>query len=228
MLSSALRAVACVARSLDLTFPSPGIRSAIGAAALAGCLAAGSPALAQGTPPATGTPAVPPAAAAATPEKQPSLASEWSSRPGWDAPEPWRTDRWYVQFAYYTWHFNPDPDHQQSYVVDTSYYLNEYWLEGQWFVGLSLFQNSFGQFSQYLYGGLKWRPWKEQQPFYVKVSAGLLHGYKDEYRDKIPFNGNGIAPAIVPSVGYCWTRYCGEFVLLGGNAALFTVGVTLP
>jgi len=29
-------------------------------------------------------------------------------------------------------------------------------------------------------------------------------------------------------VGYCWTRYCGEFVLLGFNAALITVGVTIP
>ena len=88
--------------------------------------------------------------------------------------------------------------------------------------------NSFGQFSQYLYGGLQWRPIEEHQPFYVKVSAGLLHGYHGEYQDKIPFNHYGIAPAIVPSVGYCYIRYCGEFVVLGGAGALFMVGVTLP
>jgi len=172
-------------------------------------------------------PTAPPAPAAPAADDKSSLGSLWSS-PAWSAPEPWRTDKWYLQFAYYTLHFNPDPDHQQSYLVDLSYGLDETWLEGQWIVGLSLFQNSFGQFSQYLYGALKWRPWKGHPPFYVKVSAGLLHGYKDEYRDKIPFNGNGIAPAIIPSVGYCWGRYCGEFVLLGGSAALFTVGMTIP
>ena len=42
------------------------------------------------------------------------------------------------------------------------------------------FTNSFGQFSQYLYGGLKWRPIAEHQPFYVKLSAGVLHGYSGE------------------------------------------------
>lgn len=146
----------------------------------------------------------------------------------WDAPEPWKTDRFYFQFAYYTLHFNPDPEHHQSYTFDMEYRFDRYWLEGQWLTGLSLFQNSFGQFSQYAYGGLQWRPWRDHPQGYVKVTAGLLHGYKGEYRDKIPFNHYEIAPAIIPSVGYCWGRYCGEFVLLGASAALFTVGVTVP
>ena len=146
----------------------------------------------------------------------------------WDAPEPWKTDRFYFQFAYYTLHFNSDPEHQQSYAFDMEYRFDRYWLEGQWLTGLSLLQNSFGQFSQYAYGGLQWRPWKDHPQGYVKVTAGLLHGYTGEYRDKIPFNHYEIAPAIIPSVGYCWSRYCGEFVLLGGAGALFTVGMTVP
>jgi len=159
---------------------------------------------------------------------QPSLGSLWASKEAWDAPEPWRTDRWYFQLAYYTWHFHYDPNHQQSYLLDSEYRLNEYWLGGQWIVGFALFQNSFGQFSQYLYGALQWRPIKDHQPFYVKVSAGLVHGYEGQYKDKIPFNSSGTAPAIIPSVGYCWTRYCTEVVLLGANAMLFTVGATVP
>ncbi|MCC6869357.1 MAG: hypothetical protein IT522_11110 [Burkholderiales bacterium] len=216
------------------------------ALAVGGSILATAPAvLAQAAPPTTVTLRVTPAGgdevtapllfaqattpvAATEPAKEPSLASLWSTRPGWDAPEPWRTDRWYFQFAYYTLHFHYDPDHQQSYLFDMEYRLDKHWLDGQWIVGLSLFQNSFGQFSQYLYGGLQWRPWKEHPPFYVKLSAGLLHGYSGEYRDKIPFNHYEIAPAIIPSTGYCWTRYCAEFVLLGGNAALFTFGMTVP
>jgi hypothetical protein len=157
-----------------------------------------------------------------------SLGSLWASNEGWNAPEPWRTDRFYFQFAYYTLHFRPDPAHHQSFAVNMEYRFNERWLEGQWIAGLGLFQNSFGQFSQYFYGGLQWRPIQDYQPFYVKVSAGLLHGYEGQYRHKVPLNTSGTAPAIIPSVGYCWVRYCGEFVLLGLNAALFTVGVTVP
>jgi hypothetical protein len=157
-----------------------------------------------------------------------SLGSLWASKEAWDAPEPWRTDRWYFQASVYTWHFHYDPNHKQSILVDSSYRLNEYWLGGQWIVGLTLFTNSFGQFSQYLYGALQWRPIPEHQPFYVKVSAGFVHGYEGQYKDKIPLNSTGTAPAIIPGIGYCWSRYCTEAVLLGFNAMLFTVGVTLP
>src|SRR5262245_23763658 len=138
-----------------------------------------------------------------------SLGDLWAAK-NWDAPEPWRTDKWYFQFAYYTWHFHYDPDHQQSYLLDSEYRFDKYWLEGQWIAGFALFQNSFGQFSQYLYGALQWRPIKDHQPFYIKVSAGILHGYVGQYKDKIPLNPHGWAPAIIPSVGYCWVRYCGE------------------
>jgi hypothetical protein len=147
----------------------------------------------------------------------------------WDAPEPWRTDRFYFQFAYYTWHFHYDADHQQSYLFDAEYHFKETWLGGQWIAGMALFQNSFGQFSQYLFGGLLWRPIESEQPFYVKLTAGPLHGYSGQYQNKVPFNSSGVAPAIIPGVGYCvQRRYCGEFVLLGTNAALFTIGVTVP
>jgi hypothetical protein len=146
----------------------------------------------------------------------------------WDAPEPWRTDRYYFQFAYYTIHFHYDVNHQQSYLFDAEYHFKETWLGGQWIAGMALFQNSFGQFSQYLFGGLLWRPIEEHQPFYVKLSAGPLHGYSGEYKDKIPMNSSGVAPAIIPSMGYCVKRYCAEFVLLGTNAALLTIGMSMP
>jgi len=157
-----------------------------------------------------------------------SLGETWATSAQWNVPEPWRTDHWYVQTALYTWHFHYDSNHKQSIALDTTYVFDERWLEGQWLVGLGLFTNSFGQFSQYLYGGLKWRPIADHQPFYVKLSAGVLHGYSGEYQDKIPFNSTGFAPAIVPSVGYCWVRYCAEAILLGANAMMFTVGMTMP
>jgi hypothetical protein len=187
-------------------------------------------ALAQTTSePAPSVESKPAAPAEVKPAEPPARITFEPSDP-WDAPEPWRTDRFYFQFAYYTWHFHYDPDHQQSYLFDSEYHFNQTWLGGQVIAGIALFQNSFGQFSQYYFGGLVWRPIEDQQPFYVKLTAGPLHGYTGQYRDKVPFNSaSGWAPAIIPGVGYCvMKRYCGEFVLLGANAALFTIGVTVP
>ena len=66
------------------------------------------------------------------------------------------------------------------------------------------------------------------QPLFIKVTAGLVHGYRGQYQDKIPFNKSGIAPVIIPSVGYCVVRVCSEVVFFGAAGAMFTIGVTIP
>ena len=138
--------------------------------------------------------------------------------------EPWRTDRFYLETSLYTRHFSSDPAH----VDKQKLVLGEWNITEQWLVGASFFDNSFGQPTQYVYGGWRYRPFEQLQPFYVKVSAGLTHGYKDQYRDKIPFNHSGIAPIVIPSIGYCFSRVCSELVLFGGAGMLVTLGVTIP
>jgi hypothetical protein len=138
--------------------------------------------------------------------------------------EPWRTDRFYLETSLYTRHFSSDPAH----VDKQKLILGEWNITEQWLVGASFFDNSFGQPTQYVYGGWRYRPFEQLQPFYVKVSAGLTHGYKDQYRDKIPFNHSGIAPIVIPSIGYCFSRICSELVLFGGAGMLVTLGVTIP
>jgi hypothetical protein len=148
----------------------------------------------------------------------------------WDAPEPWRTDRFYFQTSLYTAHFHPSDEHDnRSYLANLEYRFDKSWLEGQWIAGAASFKNSFGQWCQYVYGGLLWRPFVEAQPLYFKLTAGLLHGYKEPYEDKIPFNSsNGFAPGIVPAMGYCYDRYCTEVIVYGAAGLMLTVGVTLP
>lgn len=177
------------------------------------------------TPAAAQTAASPP-----TPASTPAAASAPAAEPSpWDAPEPWRTDRFYLQTSLYTLHFDPSDDHvNQQYLVDLEYRYNKSWLEGQWLAGAAFFSNSFGQQSQYVYGGLLWRPFVEAQPLYFKLTAGLLHGYKAPYDEKIPFNDSGVAPAILPSMGYCYQRYCSELILFGTAGLMVTLGVTLP
>lgn len=162
-----------------------------------------------------------PTQAQATPESAASTAPE---RSAWDAPEPWRTDRFYFETSVYTRHFSYDPDHND----EQNLILLEYNVTENWLVGASAFDNSFGQSSQFVYGGYRFRPFDNLQPLYFKVAAGILHGYRGEFQDKIPMNSSGFAPAIVPSVGYCIHRYCSEFVLFGTAGFLITVGVTIP
>jgi len=147
----------------------------------------------------------------------------------WDAPEPWRTDRFYVQTSVATVHFSSDPNHDNNQnLIYGEWRLKDYWIGGQWLVGASFFDNSFGQSSQFVFGGLLWRPIEQAQEFYVKLAAGVLHGYSGEYQNKIPYNSTGYAPAIVPGIGYCYNRFCGEMILFGTAGVLWTVGMTLP
>ncbi|HEY1436121.1 MAG TPA: hypothetical protein VGG82_01340 [Casimicrobiaceae bacterium] len=142
----------------------------------------------------------------------------------WDAPEPWRTDRFYFETSIYTRHFRDDAahdDHQDAIVVEWN-------VTERWLIGAGAFNNSYGQASQYVYGGYRFWPFERLQPLYFKLSGGLVHGYRGQYQHKIPLNGSGVAPTIVPSVGYCFNRFCSELVFIGSAGAMLTVGVTVP
>lgn len=154
----------------------------------------------------------------------PATQASATQASAWDAPEPWRTDRFFVETSVYTRHFSYDPDHNDH----QNLILVEYNITQSWLAGAAVFDNSFGQSSQFVYGGYRFRPFESLQPLYFKVAAGILHGYRGEFRDKIPLNSSGFAPAIVPSMGYCIRRYCSELVLFGTAGLLLTVGVTLP
>lgn len=148
---------------------------------------------------------------------------------GADAPataqdEPWRTDRFYFETSLNNTHFHYDPAHSRyPKLVYGEYHLGERWL-----VGAAAFDNSFGQASQAVFGGLRYRPLPELPSLYLKLVGGVVHGYRGQYRDKIPLNHSGFAPAIIPSVGYCVSRVCSEMVVIGGAGVLFTFGVTIP
>lgn len=85
----------------------------------------------------------------------------------WDAPEPWRTDRFQLETSVYTKHYNYDPEHND----DQNLLLGEWNITEQWLVGAALFDNSFGQPTQYVYGGYRFRPLSSVPPFYFKVGS---------------------------------------------------------
>ncbi len=149
-----------------------------------------------------------PSAGAATPAVLPPL-------------DPRKVDRWLLQTSLYTKHFSPQPDHNNRQNL-----INIERQRGDgWVAGLGFFKNSFHQSTQYAYVGKQWWPFASMPNVHVKVTGGLVHGYKDEYKDEIPLNHWGIAPAILPSIGWSNRRFNTELVIFGTAGLLWTAGV---
>lgn len=120
-------------------------------------------------------------------------------------------------------HFHPSPEHTKySWAIGV-----EWQCASRWLAGFSYFNNSFGQKSQYIYGGKWWTIWDEHPSWYFKLSGGVILGYKEPYEDKIPFNHNGVAPGIIPGVGYKFNRANIQVNLLGLNGVMITFGYDL-
>lgn len=89
--------------------------------------------------------------------------------------------------------------------------------------GLALFNNSFDQFSQYIFYGKIFR-YKDTN-IHGKITAGLIHGYKGEHRDNLYFNKQlGVAPVIVPGIGYQKNRWGIDVYLLATQGLLLGIG----
>lgn len=121
-----------------------------------------------------------------------------------------------LQTSVATRHFRPNPtqnNHQDLLNLEWNYDRNL-------LVGAATFRNSFEQSTQLVYWGAKFHPIASVPGAYVKVVGGLLHGYRGEYKDKIPFNKYGTAPVILPAAGYCYKQVCSELIVFGAGAML--------
>lgn len=126
---------------------------------------------------------------------------------------------WYFQTSVWTSHFNPKPEHNnRQRLIGIERNRDDSYL---W--GAATFLNSFEQRSHYAYAGKRFD--FGETPFYSKITGGLLHGYKGEYRDKIPFNRFKIAPVILPSLGMKYSHFQTDIILLGANAVIVTIGI---
>ena len=126
---------------------------------------------------------------------------------------------WYLQTSVFTKHYSPDPDHNNNQDL-LGLERNE---ASGWVYGAATFRNSFSQRSYYAYAGKRYE--SANYPLYLKLTGGLLEGYRGKYQDKIPLNRFGVAPVIIPSLGTYYGPVAAELVLLGANAAMITTGV---
>lgn len=155
-------------------------------------------------------------------------------------------DRLLLQTSVWTKHYSPDSDHTNrqdlinlewqapdsmrfDWQEDGTAVSRAPWLKDvRWLAGAATFRNSFGHRSTYVYGGGRYDMHAAGNTrVYAKVTAGLLHGYRGEYRDKIPLNRFGVAPAILPAVGVEYRRMNVEMIPFGTAGVMFNVGFYL-
>ncbi len=146
-------------------------------------------------------------------------AEGWREQLDW--PPRLTLDHILVQAGLYTSHFSNDPEHTN----DQGLISLEWHTPDRWFAGGARFRNSFSQDSHYVYAGREFPFFQGNEVgFRAKLSAGLLHGYRGEYRDKIPFNHLGVAPAILPSLGARWGRAETDLIVFGTAGIMVTAG----
>lgn len=125
---------------------------------------------------------------------------------------------WLVQMSVYTRHFHPKPhhnNHQKLIGIERNRDDSYLW-------GAATFMNSFDQRSVIAYAGKRFD--YGNTPFYSRLTVGLIHGYRGEFKDKVPFNNFGIGPVILPSLGVHFKGMQSDIIVLGTNAALVTIG----
>ena len=133
-------------------------------------------------------------------------------------------DTFSIQYGLYTKHRSYSAehvDHNRMVNLEIQSNYDRVWGADKTLFGVSVQRNSFGQPSQWIYWGQRW---DFNDYVYAKVTAGLLHGYKGKYRDKIPFNKAGVAPGIIPTLGFRYKGVSVETIVLGTNALMFAVG----
>ena len=127
-----------------------------------------------------------------------------------------------VQLSPYSVHFDKGPEH-----TGRPWLVGAEWQRSRWLAGYSYFNNSFNQKSHYAYGGYEFPLGENYRNWYIKLTGGLIVGYKEPFEDKLPVNYNGVAPVIIPGLGYKLDRYNVQLNLLGANGFMLTFGYDL-
>ncbi len=129
-----------------------------------------------------------------------------------------------LQFSPYTYHYNYNPAHVNVLMVGVEREYPDAKLDG-----VILFSNSFGQPSSYLYpwGGV-YREFGGIQHLSFKWTAGLMYGYKEPYKRKVPLNYNGFSPVLIPALAYEFKPgWSAQLNILGIAAIMFQLNIPL-
>lgn len=143
-------------------------------------------------------------------------ADDWRS--GWET-----GSRQRLMGSPYSLHYSNNPEHAHVYLLGLETERSD-----RFVAGATLFSNSFGQPSTYIYVGQRFENVYGIEPLFTYLTGGLLYGYRKPYNRKVPLNIGGFSPGIVGSVGWKFTpEFSGQINLLGNSGLMFQVSVEL-
>jgi hypothetical protein len=132
-----------------------------------------------------------------------------------------------ISYAPKAFHVTSDPDFVDwNHIVGFEWVTarHRFWGADRSHLGLSLFHNSYGQFSQSIYAGLEWN-WMRVAggELFAALSLGLVNGYDDPWADKVPLNKQlGVGVTLVPALGWQHDAF-GLALGLSGSAFVLRV-----
>jgi hypothetical protein len=123
---------------------------------------------------------------------------------------------WRVMASPYTIHYSHDEKHRAVWMVGVERERSDGML-----LGAVYFSNSFGQPSGFVYGGQRLYDFSPYPQLFAQWTAGVLYGYRGEFKDKVPFNYGGFSPGVVLALGWQFTpRYSVQANVLGNSALM--------
>ena len=141
------------------------------------------------------------------------LARSWNSATDMDA---WRgAGVWRASLAPWAPHFRYSEEHRSVWAIAIERQRPDDWL-----VGFSYFRNSFGQPSAYAYVGKRFNRLWDVEPLFFQASAGVLYGYKGEYKDKVALNVGGFAPGALVGLGWKFDERSSATLHMLGDAGV--------
>lgn len=152
-------------------------------------------------------------AAASAAEPPGLIASTWdrvSSTEAWKGPAHWR-----LAVSPFSHHWRYSEEHTNVYALGIERQYDDRWL-----LGGSLFQNSFGQPSSYVYIGKRVNEVFGQPPLFFQWSVGVMYGYVGQYKSKVPLNVGGFSPGALVSLGWQFNREWSATVHALGDAGV--------
>jgi len=130
------------------------------------------------------------------------------------------TSSWYVQGGVYG-HYNDNDEYEGPPLFAAL----EYHGENRPVFGASVFINSFGDFSEYVYVGKAFHPSQKHPAFRIIFTGGIAHGYQGKHHDVLPIRwGDSWGIGIVPAVGYKRNGVGVDVAILGESGLLLLIG----
>lgn len=127
---------------------------------------------------------------------------------------------WRVEFSPWTHHYRFSEDHKDVWALGLERETPDHAM-----YGLTAFSNSFGQPSAYAYYGHVFNNVSDRyEALYLKLTVGIIYGYKVPFEDKVLLNYKGFSPAIIPAIGWRLDqKWSVQTNFLGTAAVMFMV-----